>query len=254
MVATSYEGTPRAVRIKRFLMREPQPHAAIGIDGEGEKKSVKIVAGSRYKWSDATKLLYDCHTITAVDAQNKELRVLPIGPDEGAELHEDAVTERSSAVMTEFRAVMAREVTGLVREIARSMVEVADHAASRHEAHMTTAFNALVSLVQAQAELHNGAIRQIGTLQRALTAGAAAAPPMSDEGMTQQLIMSLLNGAPLGGAPAGNGGGNGGGSIQLSPDVLQSLAARFMGAMGGGGGAAPTQTIDPDPATEHEDE
>lgn len=248
MVATSYEGTPRAVRIKRFLMREPQPHAAIGIDGEGEKKTVKIVAGSRYKWSDATKLLYDCHTITAVDQANKELRVLPIGPDDDAELHEDAAEHRATSVMTEFRAVMAREVTGLVREIARSMVEVADHAASRHEAHMTTAFNALVSLVQAQAELHNGAIRQIGTLQRALTAGAGAGPQQSEEGMTQQLIMSLLSGAPAHGAPT-----NGGPSIQLSPDVLASLAQRFMGGMGGGA-PAPTQTIDPDPATETEDE
>lgn len=66
--------------------------------------------------------------------------------------------------------------------------------------------------------------------------------------MTQQLIMSLLSGAPAHGAPT-----NGGPSIQLSPDVLASLAQRFMSGMGGGA-PAPTQTIDPDPATETEDE
>jgi hypothetical protein len=249
MVATSYEGTPRAVRIKRFLMREPQPHSAVGVNGEGEKKSVKIVAGSRYKWSDATKLLYDCHTITALDQQSKELRVLPIGPDDDADLHEDAVEQRGSSMMTEFRAVMAKEVTGLVREIARSMVEVADHAASRHEAHMTTAFNALVAIVQTQSQLAGDSMRQVNSLQRALTAAATGGPQQSEEAMTQQLVMSLLNGAGGGASHAGNGGP----SIQLSPDVLQSLAARFMGG-GLGGSPTPVQTVEPDPATEQDEE
>jgi hypothetical protein len=251
MVATSYEGTPRAVRIKRFLMREPQPHSAVGVNGEGDKKSVKIVAGSRYKWSDATKLLYDCHTVTALDQQGKELRILPIGPDDDADLHEDAATERSSNIMTEFRAVMAKEVTGLVREIARSMVEVADHAASRHEAHMTTAFNALVAIVQTQSQLAGDSMRQVNALQRALTAAATGGAPQSEESMTQSLVMSLLNGG-LGGGGAPHAG-NGGPSIQLSPDVLQSLAARFMGG-GGGGAPSPVQTVEPDPATEQDEE
>lgn len=246
MVATSYEGTPRAVRIKRFLMRDPQPASVAGLDAEGEKKTVKISAGSRYKWSDATKLLYQCVQITALDAQGKELRTLPIGPDDDAELHEDAVTEARAQVSTEFRSVMAREVTALVREISKAMVEVADAAAQRHSDHMTTAFNALVGLVQAQAQLHRGAVSQLAQLQRALGTVHGQQPQLGGEdAVMQQLMMSVLNGGGGGLAPQQQNGNGGGVGIQLTPDVIAQLAQRFMGG-GAPAAAAPAETIEPE--------
>lgn len=250
MVATSYEGTPRAVRIKRFLMRDPQPSSVKGVDAEGETKTVKISVGSRYKWADATKLLYQCVTITALDPQGKELRQLPIGPDDDAELHEDTVSEARAQVSTEFRSVMAREVTALVREISKAMVEVADAAAQRHSDHMTTAFNALVGLVQAQAQLHRGAVSQLAQLQRALGSvhGQLPGAPQSEDAVMQQLLMTVLNGGGGGMQPAQQNGNGGGGGIQLSPEVLASLAARFMG------GAAPPPAAPVEPTIEPEDE
>lgn len=213
-------------------MREPQPHSAIGADADGEKKTVRIVQGSRYKWSDATKALYDCVAIQAVDAQKAELRVLHIGPDDEAELHEDAVETSRKSAMEDFRAVLAKEVTMLVREVAKCMVQVADSAATRHQDAMATAFNALVGVVQAQGQLSNNAVKQLLQMQRALGSNGAAQP--SEEQMTQQLLMSVLagqgGGVPTNGAPTN-------GAITLDAATLASLAQQFIASQGTGGAA-----------------
>lgn len=252
MVTSSYEGTPRANRIKRFLMRVPQPASVMGTFEDGKTKKVKISAQSRYKWADATKLLYDCISIVALDADGEELRELPIGADDEAELHEDAVEQERHGVVTEFRSVMAKEVTGLVREIARAMVEVSDRAAARHETHMTTAFNALVGLVSAQGQVSANALRQLMQAHRALNAAQPApTQPAQDEDMITRLLMSqVLSGAGVGPSPmmatVPGGNGNGATSIQLTPEVIASFMQRFQNA--------PAPAADPEPTPEDDGE
>lgn len=248
MVTSSYEGTPRANRIKRFLMRTPQPASVLGVFEDGKEKKVKIAAQSRYKWADATKLLYDCVTVTALDADGEELRSLPIGPDDEAELHEDAIEQEKQGVMTEFRAVMAKEVTGLVREIARAMVDVADRAASRHESHMTTAFNSLVGLVQAQSAVSTNALRQLMQAQRALATPQQSGGGGDDGDMLTKLLMTqVLSGAAgMGGNPGGAApSGNGATAIQLTPETIAAFMQRF---------STPAPAAEPEAPAEEEDE
>jgi len=170
--------------LRTFLKQEPKPYRFVGVDANGDAKTVRV-NGSKSQWRDAENALRSCVQVEAFNADGESLRVWD---DPEHEMAASELVPRPKAANTELV------------ELGRLLNHAADSAVDRMSGIVEQALQANAALVRVLSERNQQLERawQRMLMAQEPTAEGEAAPGDMNNALVMQLLQVALGGGMAG--------------------------------------------------------